>query len=48
MGLVNNFEIPIAAHRQPIHDDRTITGEIAKPEKTDLEIEGMKKYLGLK
>lgn len=32
LGLVNNFEIPIAADRQPIVDDR-IRGEIVDPAK---------------
>src|SRR5262245_16867459 len=41
------YEIDLPRERQPIHDDR-IHGELAKPEKTSLELEGMRKYLGLK
>ena len=48
MGLVNSFELPIAAEQQPIIDDRKIYGEIAKPEKTDYERESILKYLGIK
>src|SRR5262249_13458177 len=33
MGLVNNFEIPIAADRQPVPDDRTIYGEVVDRQK---------------
>jgi len=47
MGLVNSFEVPIARERQLIIDDRTIRGEIAKPAKTDVELQGMRRYLGL-
>ena len=43
------WEVDFPGDRQPIIDDRqTITGEIAKPEKTSVELEGMRKYLGLK
>jgi len=41
------WEVDFPGDRQPIIDDRTIRGEIAKPAKTDVEIEGMRRYLGL-
>jgi hypothetical protein len=41
------YEVDFPGDRQPIIDDRTIRAEIAKPEKTDLELQGMRKYLGL-
>lgn len=43
----NTYEIQIEGDRIPIHDDRTIRGEIAQPKKTDVELQGMRKYLGL-
>ena len=47
LELVNNFELALPVERTPIHDDRTVRGEISKPKKTDLEMKGMRKYLGL-
>jgi len=47
LGLVNKFELVLPADRQPIQDNR-IHGEIAKKEKPSVELEGMRKYLGLK
>src|SRR5262245_6771030 len=41
------YEIDLPRARQPIVDDR-IRGEVVKPEKTDLEREGILKYLGLR
>jgi hypothetical protein len=41
------FEVDIPRERQPIHDDRTITGEIAKPEKSNYERDSILKYLGI-
>ena len=41
-----DYEIPLAPERQFVVDDRH-TGEIAKPEKPNAEVEGIKKYLGL-
>jgi hypothetical protein len=42
--LVSIFEIDLPAERQPVVDDR-IRGEIARPEKTSVELEGLRKYL---
>jgi hypothetical protein len=47
MSLVNSFLVELPAERQVVHDSQTIRGEIAKPEKTDVEREGMRRYLGL-
>jgi hypothetical protein len=42
------FEIDFPDDRQPIIDDRKIMGEIAEPkQKTDVELQGMRRYLGL-
>ena len=41
------YEIDLPRDQQPVQD-RTIYGEIAKPEKTDREREQVLKYLGLK
>src|SRR5262245_32747774 len=46
MGLVNNFEIHLAADAQPVADNR-IHGEITRPEKSDVERRGILKYLGI-
>jgi hypothetical protein len=42
------WEIDLPRQQQPIVDDRTIRGELAEREKTSAEVEGIKKYLGLK
>jgi hypothetical protein len=45
--LASLYEIDLPRERQPVLDDRqTIYGEIARPEKTDVELEGIRKYLG--
>jgi len=41
-----DYEVALAPERQFVVDDRH-TGEIAKPEKPNVEVEGVKKYLGL-
>jgi len=46
MGLVNNFELPLPAERQPIQDDR-IHGELATKREMSVEERGMRKALGL-
>src|SRR5262249_45702962 len=47
--LASTYEIDLPANRQPVAaDDRTMPGEIAKREKTSIEIEGILKYLGRK
>ena len=48
IGLVSAFELPIAADREPVIDDRKVYGEIAKPEKPDYERQSILKYLGLR
>jgi len=48
MGLVNNFEVPIARERQPIIDDRTIKDTRLGSTAKDTELEAMRKTLGLK
>jgi hypothetical protein len=45
MGLVNLFEVLLPSEQTPIQDDR-ISGELAQPKKTDVELEAMRKYLG--
>ena len=45
MGLVNNFEVILAAETRPIADNR-IHGEIDSRE-TSYEVEQIKKYLGM-
>lgn len=47
MCFVMNVEVDVPGKRQPVVD-RTIRGEIAEREKTSAEVEGIKKYLGLK
>src|SRR5262245_53020702 len=47
MAAASIYEIDLPRERQPIIDDRKIYGEIATPQKTDLEMKGMRKYLGL-
>jgi|SRR5262249_50459889 len=42
------YEIDLPRERQPIHDDRTIRGEIATTEKSNYERESILKYLGIK
>jgi len=44
MGLVNVFELPIAADREPIPDDRH-SGEIVGKTKRSHEVEEMLKYV---
>jgi len=46
MAPVYEVDLPRDAATVPA-DDRTIRGEIAKPERTSVELEGMRKYLGL-
>src|SRR5262245_15428607 len=46
MAPVYEVDLPRDAAPVPA-DDRTIRGEIAQPKKTDVEIEGMRRYLGL-
>ena len=42
------WEVDFPGDRQPIIDDRKIMGEIAEPKpKTDVELQGMRRYLGL-
>ena len=42
------FQIDIEPERQPIIDDRrTIHGELASREKTSVELEALRKYLGI-
>jgi hypothetical protein len=47
LGLVNSFELVLPADRQPIQDNG-IYGELATKGKPSAEVEGMRKYLGLK
>ena len=47
MAAASVYEVNLPAERIPVFDDR-IHGEVAKAEKTSLELEGMRKYLGLK
>jgi hypothetical protein len=42
----NTYEVNLEGERWPVVDDR-IRGEIAQPQKTDLELQGMRRYLGL-
>jgi hypothetical protein len=44
--LASMFEIDLPRERMPIHDDRKIQGEIARPKKTDTEVEAVMRYLG--
>jgi hypothetical protein len=46
--LASIFEIDLPRERMPIHDDRKIQGEIARPKKTDTEVEAVMRYLGWK
>src|SRR5262245_54469938 len=46
MAAASVYEVNLPAERIPVQDDR-IYGEIVRPPKTDLEMEGMRKYLGL-
>jgi hypothetical protein len=42
------YELALEPERQPIPDDRqVIRGELASREKTALEIEALRKYLGM-
>src|SRR5262245_29601983 len=41
------YEIDLPRERQPIYDDR-IQGELSNKEKPNAEMEGFRKYLGLK
>ena len=43
----HTYELVLPVERQVVIGDRTIHGEIAAPKKTDLEMKGMRKYLGL-
>jgi len=42
------YEVDLPRPRQAVVDDRKIHGEIATPKKTSVELEGIRKYLGLK
>jgi hypothetical protein len=47
MAMASIYEIEIERERQPIVD-RTIRGELAEPhKKSDIELEGFRRYLGL-
>jgi len=48
MAAASLYEIDLPRERAPVPDDRTIHGEIVKKEKPSAEMEGFKKYLGLK
>ena|SRR5262245_46912016 len=48
MGLVNNFEVPIARERQIIVDDRAVKDTRLGSTAKDTELEAMRKTLGLK
>ena len=49
MVMANVYEIDIPKQQQAIIDDRRIaSSEIAENKKSNAEIEGVKRYLGLK
>jgi hypothetical protein len=41
------YEIDLPHERIPVVDDRQIHGEVARPEKTSVEMEAMRRYFGL-
>jgi len=45
--LSHTYEIHLPMERTAVPDGR-IVGDLATPKKTDVEIEGIKKYLGYK
>jgi hypothetical protein len=47
MEAATIYEIDLPRERQPVVDDRSIKGEIAEQKKSEVELEALRKYLGI-